>query len=72
MTTTPQIPALPGMTPLGLAPTVTFQMRCGTRVTGKIVGDYGHAYLIKVETVNRKNLRGKTTLFPKHDLGPIR
>jgi hypothetical protein len=68
---TPQVAALPGMTPLGLAPTVSFKARCGTKITGKIVADYGHAFLIKIEETNRKNLRNRTTLWPKHDMGSV-
>lgn len=66
---TPQIPALPGVTPLGIAPLIHFRTRAGHEVYGRVVADYGHALAVKVERAkNSLNLVGRVQLFPKNDM----
>jgi hypothetical protein len=51
---------------------ISFTQRCGTKVSGVVVQDLGHALLVRVETTNRKNLRGRTMLFSKNDMGSLK
>lgn len=48
--------------------TITFQQRDGTKISGLVFEDYGHAILIEVMASNRKKLVGRKMLFPKNDM----
>jgi hypothetical protein len=49
---------------------IAFQTRAGQKIEGRVLEDIGHALLLTV-TNGRKNLVGRTMLFPKNDMGGL-